>query len=207
MPYSLTYAEDWNTSEHTHCHCQYICLSFLGTWNKLPERNFHLFRHWYLKEISHMMSLQGALKEMIMYSYSKYSWEFYMTHSQYMVLLISSVLKLYSWFHSNHPLPWDWPLRGRELEKRSSIYPTFFWVPTLSSPGGSDDKESVCNKRKLGFNPWVRKVPWRSDWQPTLVFLSAKSHEQRSLAGYSPWGHKESNMTEQLTYYVPSTQL
>ena len=37
---------------------------------------------------------------------------------------------------------------------------------------------------------WVRKIPWRMRWQPTPVFLPEKSHGQRSLAGYSPWGHK-----------------
>ena len=41
-------------------------------------------------------------------------------------------------------------------------------------------------------------MPYRRAWQPTLVFLPAKSHGQRSLVGYSPWGHKESDMTEQL---------
>ena len=38
--------------------------------------------------------------------------------------------------------------------------------------------------------------PWRRKWQPTLVILSGKSHGQRSLVGYSPWGCKESDMTE-----------
>ena len=50
-----------------------------------------------------------------------------------------------------------------------------------------------------GFDPWVRKIPWRRKWQPTPVFLSGKSHERRSLAGYGPWGCKESDTTEQLT--------
>ena len=45
--------------------------------------------------------------------------------------------------------------------------------------------------KKQGFDPWVRKIPWRRIWQPTPVFLPGKSHGQRSLAGYSPWGHKE----------------
>ena len=40
------------------------------------------------------------------------------------------------------------------------------------------------------FDPWVGKIPWRRKWQPTPVFLSAKSHGQRSLVGYSPWGRK-----------------
>ena len=40
------------------------------------------------------------------------------------------------------------------------------------------------------FNPWVGKIPWRRKWHPISVFLPGKSHGQRSLAGYSPWGHK-----------------
>ena len=43
------------------------------------------------------------------------------------------------------------------------------------------------------------KILWRRKWQPTPVFLPGESHGQRSLAGYSPWGHKESDPTEQLT--------
>ena len=38
-----------------------------------------------------------------------------------------------------------------------------------------------------GFNPWVRKMPWKKKWQPTPVFLLGKSHGQRSLVGYSSW--------------------
>ena len=40
------------------------------------------------------------------------------------------------------------------------------------------------------IDPWIGKIPWRRKWQPTLVFLPGKSHGQRSLAGYSPGGHK-----------------
>ena len=53
--------------------------------------------------------------------------------------------------------------------------------------------------RRSGFDPWVGKIPWRGTWQPTPVFLPEQSHGQRSLAGYSPWGHKESHKTERLT--------
>ena len=42
-------------------------------------------------------------------------------------------------------------------------------------------------------------IHWRRKWQPTPVFLLGKSHGQRSLAGYSSWGHKESDMQEQLS--------
>ena len=53
--------------------------------------------------------------------------------------------------------------------------------------------------RRLGFSPWVGKIPWQRAWQPTSVFLPGESHGQRSLVGYSPWGCNESDMTEQLS--------
>ena len=47
---------------------------------------------------------------------------------------------------------------------------------------------------------WVGKILWRREWQPTPVFLPGEPHGQRSVAGYSPWGHKESDTTERLTH-------
>ena len=62
---------------------------------------------------------------------------------------------------------------------------------------------SVCLQcRRPRFNPWVRKIAWRRKWQPTPVFLLGKSHERGSLVGYSPWGHKESDMTERLQFLL-----
>ena len=53
-----------------------------------------------------------------------------------------------------------------------------------------------------GFDPWVGKISWTRKWQPTPVFLPGKLHGWRSLVGYSPWGHKESDTTEwHLLYY------
>ena len=46
------------------------------------------------------------------------------------------------------------------------------------------------------FDPWVGTIPWRKAQQPTPVFLPGEFHEQRSLAGYSPWGPKQLDMTE-----------
>ena len=71
-------------------------------------------------------------------------------------------------------------------------------------PSGSVGKESACNAEDTGdvdrFDPWVRKIPWSRKWQPTPVSLPGESHGQRRLVGDSPWGHKESDMTEQLTH-------
>ena len=57
-------------------------------------------------------------------------------------------------------------------------------------PGGTSGKEPACRGRR--HETWVwslgGKIPWRRAWQPT-----PKSHGQRSLMGYSPWGHKESD--------------
>ena len=71
-------------------------------------------------------------------------------------------------------------------------------IPHLGFPGGSDGKESSCQHRRLGFNPWLRKIPWRRKWQPTPVFLPGKFHGQRSLSGYSPWGHKSQTWLRRL---------
>ena len=65
--------------------------------------------------------------------------------------------------------------------------------------GGTSGKEPTCQCRrhKTGeFHPWVRKIPWRRAWQPTPVFLLGEAHGQKSLAGYSPCGGKELDMTE-----------
>ena len=52
------------------------------------------------------------------------------------------------------------------------------------------------------FDAWVRKMPKRREWLPTLVILPGEIHGQRSLIGYSPWRHKELHMPEQLTLSV-----
>ena len=60
---------------------------------------------------------------------------------------------------------------------------------------------SVCLQcRRPGFDPWVGKIPWRRKWQSIPGLLPGKSHGQRSLVGYSPWGRKESDTTERLQF-------
>ena len=58
-------------------------------------------------------------------------------------------------------------------------------------------RQRICLQcRRLGFDPWVGKIPWRREWQPTSVFLPGEFSGQRSLAGYSPPGHKQLDKTE-----------
>ena len=64
----------------------------------------------------------------------------------------------------------------------------------MNFPGGSDGQ--VCLQcRRIGFDHWVRKIPWRRKWQPTLVFLPGKSHGQKSLGATVHGVTEESNMT------------
>ena len=78
-------------------------------------------------------------------------------------------------------------------------------VIILGFPGGATIKESASQCRRYGFDPWVRKIPWRREWQPTPVFLPGELHGQRSLAGYSPWGRKESDTTESVALSLSLT--
>ena len=60
-------------------------------------------------------------------------------------------------------------------------------------PGSSDNKESACNAGDPGSE---RSPGERNGFNPLQVFLPEEPHGQRSLEGYSPWGHKELDMTE-----------
>ena len=59
--------------------------------------------------------------------------------------------------------------------------------------------ESTCWCKRPRCYPWLGKIPWRRAWLPTPVFLPGESHGQRSLAGYSPQGRKELDITGQLS--------
>ena len=61
-----------------------------------------------------------------------------------------------------------------------------WWLSGKNPPDNAEDRLDL----------WVRKISWSRNWQPTPVFLPGESHGQRSLAGYRPRGHKESDTTE-----------
>ena len=64
-----------------------------------------------------------------------------------------------------------------------------------------------CRRNKrCGFNPWVGKIPWGRAWQPTPVSSPGESQGQRSLAGYSPRGHRESDATETIQHTRSTAQ-
>ena len=76
--------------------------------------------------------------------------------------------------------------------------------------GGSVVKNPPTNAGDVGSVPGLEippKIPWKRKWQPTPVFLPGKSHGQRSLVDYSPWGHKESDTTERLSMHTLDIRL
>ena len=105
---------------------------------------------------------------------------------------------------------WRWKV----LSEHSRLLSPSCWNQSSSSQVGTGSdlvhglpkwhsgEESPCQGRRgkrCRFDPWVGKIPWNRKWQPIPVFLPGKFHRQRSLEGYSPWGRKESDMTEWLT--------
>ena len=97
-----------------------------------------------------------------------------------------------------------------EIGKHCKSVLCFLSPSVLASTGGSSGKEPACQcrrRKRCGFDPWVGTIPWRRARQPSAVFLPGQFHGQRSLAGYSPWGHKESDMTEHTQYMYMYTHI
>ena len=113
-------------------------------------------------------------------------------------------------FSASKVSPWDWECRAisNSLEiiglprweggsKSSPPQPYLNFAPmfhetdqTVKSPPAMQETQA---------HSLVGKIPWRREWLLTSVFLPRESHGQRSLVGYSLWGHKELDMTEWLT--------
>ena len=68
-------------------------------------------------------------------------------------------------------------------------------------PGGSGSKESACSAGYPGFIPGSGRSPGEGNGYLLQYSCLENSNGQRSLAGYTPWGHKESDMTEQLSFH------
>ena len=87
---------------------------------------------------------------------------------------------------------WDWSMWSLQPICREETLRNGF-------PGGTSGKEPACQckrRKRHGFDPCFGKIPWRKAWQPIPVFLPGESYGLKSLAGYSPQCHKESDRTE-----------
>ena len=111
------------------------------------------------------------------------------------------------WRRERLPTPVFWPgefhYRGACQATVQGLTVRHDWATftafKISLRGGASNKECAyhCRRCKIHrFSSWVGKILWRRKWQPTPVFLLGESHGQRSLAGYCPWGRKESDTAE-----------
>ena len=109
-----------------------------------------------------------------------------MSHSlRPLALLSTEFCRQEYWSRSPCPPPGDFPAPG--------IEPTSLVSPALA--------DGFFTTVPPGLDPWVGKIPWRREWLSTLVSLSGEFHGQKSLAGYSQWGCKKSDTTEQLHFH------
>ena len=84
-----------------------------------------------------------------------------------------------------------WTNRREDIKKRWQEYTEELYKKDLHDPDNHDGvitylEPDILECGRPGFNPWVRKMPWRNKWQPTPVFLPGKFHGQTSLVGYGP---------------------
>ena len=98
-------------------------------------------------------------------------------------------LSSFCWGLPSHDVySWAW---GKQ-----AVYREFISSPVIDCmglPWQLSGKESACQSRRPGFDPWVRKIPWRRKWQPTPV--SCLGNPIDWLVGYSPWGWKQLDIT------------
>ena len=131
------------------------------------------------------------------------------------LLLTTNCPKLITWLHKTMREPQStilhWAQRGkwaRTICRKTSVNTLPSFPFNYSNPICQNwvcayvyDKRIIYTHiHNLSFSP-IGKIPWRRKWQSTPVFLSGKSHGWRCLAGYSPWGRKESDMTEWLHFH------
>ena len=96
-------------------------------------------------------------------------------------------------------------LRRLQLEAVSASLSFRLYPEELQNPRGLSGKESACQCRRskrCRLDPWVGKISWSRKWQPTPIFFLRKPHRQKILMGQSPWGVKESDMTERLSTHT-----
>ena len=100
--------------------------------------------------------------------------------------------------HGHRSLVGYSPWGRKESDMTEHIALTYIYARLPRWHSGKESAYQSRRYKKCRFSLWVGKIPWRRKWQPTLVFLPGESQGNRSLVDYSPWGCKESNMTEWL---------
>ena len=109
------------------------------------------------------------------------------------------IVKNNTWGHVLVMWPWAGDFWGPQILQMWKLTNYNSYLGLLWQLSG---KEAAYQCRRHGFSPWVEKIPWRRKGQLTPVFLPGESHGQRNLAGYSPWGRKESDTTKQMNTHA-----
>ena len=112
---------------------------------------------------------------------------------------------LFNWLKQKLALTNQTILNTREIKQSKFQVHMNGKYSLLGFPGGASGKGPTCQWRRCKrcrFYPWLGKIPWRRKWQPTPAFLPRESQGRRSLAGSSPRGHTESDMTKQLCMHA-----
>ena len=90
---------------------------------------------------------------------------------------------------------WGW-FRRNLWEKQESVEEEWDLDSCRMAHLGKNLPANARDAKDLSSHSWIRKIPWRRKWHPTLLFLPGESHGQRGLEGCSSWVRKELNLTE-----------
>ena len=105
--------------------------------------------------------------------------------------------------HNRDPALWPAPLlpgRGTLVTITERLRTSYVTSDTVWVSLVAQSVKNLPAMQETGLDPWVGKIPWRRERQPTPVFWPGESHGEGNLAGYSPCSCKESDMIEQLTH-------
>ena len=156
-----------------------------------------IYNSWYLE------ATQISIEDWIKKLWYKYTMEYYSS-----IKRNTSESILTRWINLD-------PIIQSEVREKQMLYINayiwnlegrYWWNCLQSSNGDTEIEETLTDKGRgeEGAVRWMERGAWkhwRRQWHPTPVLLPGKSHGQRSLVGCSPWGHKESDMTEWLHFH------
>ena len=172
----ITFLSTWQGTAYLLSSNQWFIIHWRRIWVKRDAEP----QFWRLRFSSHLSLLEFLLTKVFIKSYLP---------SQ--AFLVAQLVKNPSAVQKIQFDSWV----GKSPWRRDRLLTPVF----LGFPGGSDGKESACNAGDLGLIPGLRRSPEGGHGNPLQYSCLEKPNCQRSLVGYSPLGHKESDTTEQLS--------
>ena len=121
--------------------------------------------------------------------------KYHISSVQFSRSVVSNSLQPQELQHTRPPCPSPTPGVQSDLRPSSQWYIWNIGASQVAIVVNNPPANAGRYKRRE-FNPWFRKIPCRRAQQSAPIFLPGESHGQRNLAGYSPWGRKQSDTTE-----------